>query len=206
VSLQLIGAGIGRTGTHSLKIALEQLLGSPCYHMMEVFGRPDDVAHWHAAANGQMPDWDALFEGYAAAVDWPASAFWRQLAEHYPEAPVLLSVRESPEAWWKSADRTIFEVMKGEVPPPGTNAWMDMATALFHNTFADPRDKDACMAAYERHNAAVREGVPASRLVEWQPGDGWDPICKALGIPVPDEPFPHVNSTEDFRANLGLDA
>lgn len=206
MTLRLIGAGIGRTGTHSLKIALEQLLGGPCYHMMEVFGHPEHVPMWHGAAKGEMPDWDALFEGYVAEVDWPGSAFWRELSEHYPDAPVLLSTRESAEAWWKSADRTIFEVMKGDAPPPGANDWMDMVTALFNNTFADPLDKDACMAAYERHNAAVRAGVPADRLVEWQPGDGWEPICAALGVPVPAEPFPHVNSTEDFRANLGLDA
>ncbi len=206
MTLQLIGAGIGRTGTHSLKIAVEQLLGGPCYHMMEVFGHPEHVPMWHEAANGTMPDWDALFEGYAAEVDWPASAFWRELSEHYPDAPVLLSTRESADAWWRSADRTIFEVMKGDTPPVGTNAWMDMVTALFRNTFADPLDEDACKMAYERHNAEVRATIPADRLIDWKPGDGWEPICAALGVPVPDDPFPHVNSTEDFRANLGLDA
>ena len=206
MTLRIIGAGVGRTGTNSLQLALQQLLDGRCYHMVEVFGYPEHVPMWHAAANGDMPDWDVLFEGYVAEVDWPASAFWRELSEHYPDAPVLLSTRESAEAWWKSADRTIFEIMKGEAPPPGDNPWMDMVTALFRNTFADPRDKDACLAAYERHNAAVRAGVPADRLVEWQPGDGWEPICAALGVPVPDEPFPHVNSTEEFRSNLGLDA
>ena len=206
MTLRVIGAGVGRTGTHSLKVALEQLLGGPCYHMVEVFGKPDHVPLWHAAADGAMPDWDALFEGYVAEVDWPGSAFWRELSEHYPDAPVLLSTRDSAEQWWKSADRTVFEIMKGNAPPPGSNPWFEMVTALFRNTFADPRDKDACMAAYDRHNAEVRATIPAGRLIDWKPQDGWEPICAALGIPVPDEPFPLTNTTDEFRANLGLDA
>ena len=206
MTLRVIGAGVGRTGTNSLQVALQQLLDGPCYHMVEVFGHPEHVPMWQSAVDGDMPDWDALFEGYVAEVDWPASAFWRELSEHYPDAPVLLSTRDSAEQWWHSADRTIFELMKGERPPAGTNPWMDMVTGMFEKTFADPLDKDAALAAYERHNAEVRATVPADRLIDWQPGDGWEPICAALGIPVPDDPFPHVNSTEDFRANLGLDA
>jgi hypothetical protein len=206
VTLQVIGAGVGRTGTNSLQVALQQLLGGSCYHMVEVFGHPEHVPLWHGAAEGRMPDWDALFDGYAAEVDWPASAFWRQLSEQYPDAPVLLSVRESAEAWWTSASRTVFEVFKaGAARPPGSDAWFEMVKALFLNTFADPNDKDACMAAYERHNAAVRATIPKDRLVEWMPTDGWKPICDALGVPVPDEPFPVTNTTAEFRAMLGLD-
>ena len=205
MGLKVVGAGLGRTGTHSLKIALEQLLGGPCYHMVEVFGHPEHVPAWQAAADGNMPDWDALFEGYAAEVDWPASAFWRQLSEHYPDAPVLLSTRDSAEQWWHSADRTIFEIFKMERPPmPDSDAWLEMVTALFHTTFADPLDKDACMAAYERHNAEVRATIPAGRLIDWKPQDGWAPICAALGVEVPDEPFPVTNTTPQFREMLGL--
>jgi hypothetical protein len=204
MTLELVGAGIGRTGTHSLKVALEQLLGGPCYHMREVFGRPYDVGVWHAAANGEMPDWDTVFDGYEAAVDWPSSAFWRQISEHYPDAPVLLSTRDSAEQWWRSADRTIFEVFRKEHPPE-MEAWYQMAHTLFLNTFADPRDKDACMAAYDQHNAEVRATVPKDRLVEWKPQDGWGPICAALGVAVPEEPFPVTNTTDEFRARAGFD-
>jgi hypothetical protein len=205
VSLRLVGAGVGRTGTTSLQAALEQLFGGPCYHMMKVFGHPDHVPLWHAATEGTMPDWDALFEGYAAAVDWPASAFWRQLSEHYPDSPVLLSTRDTAEQWWHSADRTIFEVFKGTTArPPGSDEWFEMTKALFLNTFADPRDKDACIAAYERHNAEVRGTIPADRLIDWKPEDGWEPICERLGLPVPDEPFPVANTTPQFREMLGL--
>jgi len=93
MTLRVVGAGLGRTGTHSLKLALEQLLGGPCYHMSETFGRPDDIPVWHAAANGQMPDWRTFLVDYTAAVDWPACAFWRPLAEEFPDAIVLLSTR-----------------------------------------------------------------------------------------------------------------
>ncbi|HUI26312.1 MAG TPA: sulfotransferase, partial [Candidatus Kryptonia bacterium] len=105
--MRLIGAGLGRTGTMSLKLALERLLGAPCYHMLEVFGHPDHIAAWHAAADGRMPDWRALLADYAAAVDWPAAAFWPELSAAFPDAVVLLSVRD-PQLWWQSASETIF--------------------------------------------------------------------------------------------------
>jgi hypothetical protein len=204
MTLQIVGAGVGRTGTNSLQVALQQLLGGSCYHMVEVFGRPDHVPMWRAAVDGTMPDWDALFDGYVAEVDWPASAFWRELSEHYPDAPVLLSTRDSAEQWWHSADRTIFEVFKMENPPMPPE-WFDMVSTLFRTTFADPLDKDACMAAYERHNAEVRATIPADRLIDWKPQDGWAPICDALGVAVPDDPFPVTNTTPQFREMLGLE-
>jgi hypothetical protein len=205
-AMQVVGAGVGRTGTHSLKVALELLLGGPCHHMVEVFAHPEQVPVFHDAALGKPVDWHALFAGYVATVDWPGGAFWRELSEAYPDALVLLSTRESAEVWWKSADRTVLEPMKGSAEiPVGTEAWMAMVRDLFANRFTDRYDdKDALMAAYERHNAAVREGVPADRLLEWQPGDGWGPICERLGVDVPDEPFPVTNTTEEFRAMLGL--
>ena len=206
MTLRVVGAGIGRTGTHSLKIALERLLGGPCYHMIEVFGHPDHVPLWHAAANGDMPDWDALFDGYVATVDWPGGSFWPELSAQYPEAVVLLSVRESAEAWWRSADRTILEISRRGTDS-GFPGFFEMTNALFSQRFTPQwSEREPAMAAYETHNQAVRDGVPAERLVEWQPADGWEPLCAALGVPVPDEPFPKVNTTEDFRAMAGLDA
>ena len=210
MSLQIVGAGVGRTGTHSLKHALEQLLGAPCYHMMEVFGRPDDVAVWQDAISRKPVDWDALMAGYAAAVDWPAAAFWRELSAANPDAIVLLSTRSSADAWWKSARDTIFEISMGAPPPdlpPEVAAMMEMPKRMFAETFTPNwQNETDAKRAYEAHNAAVRAEVPADRLVDWQPGDGWEPICNALGIAVPDEPFPHSNTTEEFRANIGLDA
>ena len=193
MSLRIIGAGVGRTGTMSLKLALEKLLAEPCYHMVEVFARPDRIAAWHSAANGRMPDWHGVFKGYAATVDWPAAAFWPELIEVFPDAPVLLSIRDA-EAWWQSAHKSIFPVtLKAD------DEWGRMSEAFLANRFTGAlEDREACIAAFNKHNAGVRQGVPSERLIEWRPGDGWAPICRALGVAVPDEPFPHVNKSADW--------
>ncbi len=205
MALKLVGAGLGRTGTHSLKIALEQLLGEPCYHMVEVFGHRDDVDVWAAAARGDDVDWHALLDGWGAAVDWPASAFWEEIAAAYPDAPILLSTRGSADEWWQSASRTIFIGL--DLVAPGEDAWREMITSMLANRFTpDFQVEAAAKAAYERHNAEVRAKADPSRLVEWQPRDGWGPLCQALGVPVPDEPFPLTNTTNEFRGRLGLDA
>jgi hypothetical protein len=203
MTLRLVGAGVGRTGTKSLKEALELLLGAPCYHMMEVFSRPDDVPRWQEAVDTGSTDWDALFDGYAAAVDWPVGSFYKEVAARYPDAPVLLSTRPT-DSWWKSAHDTIFNMGRlGDVPE--MKAWYTMTTDLFRTRFTDDLENEAeCKRQFERHNAEVRATVPADRLVEWSPGDGWEPICAALGVPVPDAPFPHTNTTAEFREMSGL--
>jgi hypothetical protein len=111
MALKVIGAGVGRTGTHSLKIGLEKLLGGPCYHMLELLSRPEHIPVWHRAILGEQVDWDALFEGFVAAVDWPEVTMWRELHAAYPDAVVVLSVRDSTDAWWTSFSQTILEVM-----------------------------------------------------------------------------------------------
>src|SRR5207247_9478223 len=123
--------GVGRAGTRSLKLALEELLGGSCSHRLEVFQHPDHVPLWQGAANGDMPDWDTLFAGYVATVDWPAASFWPELSAAYPDALVLLSVRESADEWWRSADHTIFEVTRR--PAVGTDPWREMRDGLSHN-------------------------------------------------------------------------
>jgi hypothetical protein len=114
MTLRVVGAGLGRTGTHSQKLALERLLGAPCYHMIETFGRPDDIPVWHRAVDGELPDWSEFLSDYAAAVDWPVCAFWRELSDEFPDALVLLSTRD-PDSWWASASNTIFRAVLGEV-------------------------------------------------------------------------------------------
>ncbi len=196
MALRVVGAGLGRTGTYSLKLALERLLGAPCYHMAEVFTHPEHVPDWHAASEGRMPDWNRLLAGYAAAVDWPSSAFWPELSEAFPDALVVLSVRD-PEAWWRSTQATIFSALDS-VPSP---EWRAMIDALFTARFTTAiKDHDACVAAFERHNAEVRAAVAPERLLEWQASQGWEPLCAALGLPVPEEPFPHVNTKEEWAA------
>jgi hypothetical protein len=205
MTLRVVGAGLGRTGTHSLKLALEQLLGGPCYHMVEVFGRPDDVPHWQRAVDGDPVAWDEIFGGYTAAVDWPASAFWKPISDAYPDALILLSSRSSADAWYVSADQTIFEVMRrGGAGMPVDDAWKRMVVGMLGQFTPDLSDVAGAKAAYERHNADVRATAPPERLVDWHPGDGWEPICAALNVPVPDTPFPHVNTTDEFRTMTGL--
>ena len=200
--IRVVGAGLGRTGTASLKKALERLLGAPCYHMQEVFEHLDHVPLWHAAIRGEQVDWSRILTGYAAIVDWPGAACWRSIAAAYPDAVVLLSTRADAETWYRSAKATIL----GDVPDEVKEAQPELAEfgAMVGDMFAsfDPnwRERDAAIAAYERHNAAVRAEVPAGKLVEWQPGDGWEPLSAALDVPVPDEPFPHTNTTEEFQA------
>ena len=204
MALKVVGAGLGRTGTHSLKLGLEQLLGGPCYHMIELFPRPQHLPLWHRAINGQEIDWDELFRGFVATVDWPGAAVWKELHRAYPDAFVLLSVRETPEAWWESFSSTILEVMQRD-PTPEMADWFAMATDMIGRRFSPTyADRDSALAAYAAHNQAVRDAVPAARLIEWQPADGWGPICSGLGMPVPEPPFPHVNTTDEFRAMAGL--
>lgn len=203
MTLRVVGAGFGRTGTHSLKVALEQLLGGPCYHMVEVFGHPDHVPLWHDAMLDKPVDWDTVFDGYVATVDWPGGAVWRSISAAYPDAMVLLSTRRSADEWWKSASNTIFVGM--DTPQPGMEAWHAMAMEMVKRLTPDWPDEAACKAGYDRANAEVRAEVPAERLIDWQPQDGWGPLCDALGVPVPDEPFPVTNTTEQFRQLRGLE-
>jgi hypothetical protein len=206
MTLQVVGAGLGRTGTTSLKAALEQLLDGRCYHMMEVFGRPDMAEVWIEAVAGNCPDWDVFFKDFRAAVDWPAAAFWREISDAFPDAIVLLSTRDA-DGWWKSASNTIFQAVSRDVAPGTTLATeRQMILDVFHGRFTlNWDDADAAKAAYLRHNNEVRATIPAERLVEWHPGDGWGPICTALRLPEPDAPFPHVNTTDEFRQMAGLD-
>lgn len=205
MTIQLIGAGLGRTGTLSLKLAIEQLLGGTCHHMIEVMVRPDEVPVWHAAMLGEQPDWATFLAGYDAIVDFPGAAVWRELSDAFPDAPVLLSTRSSTESWFTSADATILAATKREPHDHASRPRHDMAVAMFDRLTPSWRDRDAVIAAYDAHNRAVRETIPRGRLFEYQPGDGWGPLCAALNLPEPDAEFPNTNSTEEFRALAGLD-
>jgi hypothetical protein len=205
MGLQVIGAGLGRTGTLSLKLALQDLLNGTCYHMDEVRERPQDADVWGDAYEGRSPDWPSFFQGYVAAVDWPSAPFWRELSEAFPEAPILLSTRDV-DAWWKSASRTIFIALATYFAPTADdNGWTRMGRGMMTTFSPDWFNEAAAKSAYMAYNDHVRATAPADRLVEWTPGDGWAPICAALGLDVPDHPFPHVNKAAETRAMLGLD-
>ena len=202
MALQVVGAGLGRTGTNSLKLALEQLLGGRCYHMYEAAKRDADTPVWAAAVRGEPVDWGAFLEGFVASVDWPACSFWRELHAANPDAPVLLSTRASAQEWWQSMERTIVPRLhlpaEGE---PDTARRREMMHALMRMRFTPAwTEREPAIEAYERHAEEVRRTVAPEQLIDWRPSDGWDPICSALGVAVPREPFPHVNTEAEFRA------
>ena len=209
MSLSIIGPGFGRTGTLSLKFALEQLGLGPCYHMMEVFGRAEHVAMWTDAANGRPVDWETVFAGFKATVDWPACAFWRELIVRYPQAKVVLTERD-PERWYESAYNTIYQAMIRPMPVDDPLSQQHRAMArkiVLENTFGGRfEDRAYAITVFQRHNEAVRREVPAARLLVYEVGAGWEPLCRFLGVPVPSEPFPRVNSTEEFRSRFMFDA
>jgi len=209
MALRVVGAGLGRTGTSSLKSALELLLEGRCYHMYELRGRPQDVPRWERAMAGEDLDWEEVFGEFGATVDWPAASFWPELSAAYPDAPVLLSTRATAESWWASMEKTIVALL-GE-PLPEDDPALARQRRLTKAILAERLDerwweRDRGIAAYERHNERVRSEVPARRLIEWSPGDGWGPLCERLGLPEPEQPFPHLNTTAEFREIVGLDA
>ena len=199
MTLRVIGAGLPRTGTNSLMLALESLLHGPCLHMRKLPGHPFDLGEgWRAALSGDSPDWSQLVAGYVAAVDWPASMFWRELTEVDRDALVLLSVRDTAEIWWQSLEATILPVVRNALAPDWTEG-RDLLTLIERFTGTTHWDDPATlMAAYERHNHAVRTTVSSHRLLEWRAAEGWPPICGALGISVPSESFPWTNRRSEW--------
>ena len=197
MTLKVIGAGFGRTATASLKFALETLLKAPCYHMSEVLGKAGQVDLWLDAANGNA-DWDAIFDGYAATVDFPASNYWRELAEKYPDAKVLLSLRD-PEKWFASTQETIFSPTLQKFQE-GTK-WGRMIKATIDDHLGGQmNDRGSLIEAFNSHNEAVRSAFGDDRLLVFEAKHGWSPLCSFLGVDEPSEPFPHVNSKEEFDA------
>jgi sulfotransferase family protein len=173
--------------------------------MREVSETPGAAEAWQAAAEGRPADWDTLLAGYVAAVDWPASAFWRELAAASPDAPVVLSQRTSAEEWWRSVEATVAVALARAIDDPVIARGREMGRAIARRFCPEWPDPAAAQAAYERHNAEVRAAIAPGRLVEWLPADGWEPLCAALGVTVPDEPFPRTNDAAGFRGLARLD-
>ncbi|MEM5517324.1 sulfotransferase family protein [Henriciella sp. AS95] len=202
MSLKVISAGFGRTGTMSLKLALEQLGFGPCYHMIEVIENPDpQVELWNDALAG-APDFDAIYQGYVSAVDWPTAAFWKETADACPEAKIILSTR-SPESWYASISETILAtVWAPDTWPPQAVEWFKMVTKVLERSFGDARDKDALIRAFEAHEAKVKAAIPDDRLLVHSAKDGWQPLCDFLGVAVPDGDYPRTNSKEEFFLHM----
>lgn len=199
MTLNVIGTGVGRTGTYSLKLALNRLGLGPCHHMEEVLmNMPVQVPLWSAALAGR-PDWDAVYAGYGSAVDWPTAGFFRALLTAYPTAKFVLTHR-SPESWADSFGETIYKLLASrDQAPPEMKDWLDMAAGVVIKTgFPEGLDRDGLIKAFNAHNAAVKNTIPARQLLVYQVKDGWAPLCEFLGKPVPSEPFPRTNDRAEF--------
>lgn len=200
MTLQVIGAGLGRTGTMTLKTALEMLGFGPCHHMVEVFANMQQQApFWLRAAKGEAVDWEELFGPYNASVDWPSAHFYAELAERYPHAKVILTKRD-PQRWYESMSETILKAMtaSGQGPAPDDHPMKFADIIIAEKTFGRDFSVDSVIAAFERHNAAVQRVIPAERLLMFEAVQGWAPLCDFLGVAVPDTPFPRTNSREEF--------
>jgi Sulfotransferase domain len=201
MSLKVVGAGFGRTGTRSLKEALEILGFGPCHHMMEVFSHPEQVQFWDRVALKKPFDWEEVFGAYNSACDWPSCTFYKELADTYPKAKVILSLRDA-KSWFKSVSNTIMPAMKkptdGNPGPslPGVFGPLLIGEGTFANDFSEAHMIDV----YERHNAEVKRTIPADRLLVFEAKDGWEPLCRFLEVKIPDVSYPSMNTTEEFQA------
>jgi hypothetical protein len=209
--MKLIGAGLPRTGTLSQKVALEMLGLAPCYHMVNVLANLDEADHWRRALEGGAP-WDQVFDSFQATVDWPGSFFWRELMDYYPDAKLLLSVRDAA-AWERSMRDTIFGLFYSDIlmrdlssarghVDPKWRGYLEMMEGMWHQSglIADGASTttESMQSAMERFNEEVKATVPAERLLVWSVSDGWEPLCEFLELPVPDTPFPHLNDSKEF--------
>lgn len=209
MALKVIGAGFGRTGTLSMKAALEQLGYDKCHHMLEVMPNDTQLDAWHAISQGGAPDWDSVFEGFQASVDFPSSAYWRELAEHYPDAKIILTTRNF-DSWYASASETIYRVssdMPGwtKIIPKARKISEMTYGAIWDRVFGGAfEDKDATRQVFEQHEADVKAAFPADRLLVFHPKQGWGPLCAFLDKPVPDTEFPNVNDRAEFKKRLSI--
>ena len=202
MALEVIGSGLGRTGTKSLQTALNVLGFGPCYHMMELFAHRERMPLWIEAGRGHA-DWETIFDGYRSTVDYPSAAYWRELADHYPQAKVIHTVRD-PEAWVESTQATIFR--------PDGFAATAMASAGpmadFFKSFVKPplidhlNDREWLADHFRRHTEELKAAIPPERLLLYEVSEGWERLCAFLGVPVPETPFPAENDRAEFVARV----
>jgi len=199
MTVQVIGCGVGRTGTYSLKLAIERLGLGPCHHMEEVArNQPVQLPLWRAATRGNA-DWEAIYDGYGSAVDWPTAAFFRELSQAYPQAKFVLTTRD-PQRWAESFSETIYKLLgEKEEAPEKMHDWLDTVVEITTKTgFPPGLDMAALQRGFEAHIAAVQTAIPADRLLTYEVKQGWDPLCTFLDKPAPDEPFPRTNDRGEF--------
>jgi hypothetical protein len=214
ITPRVIGAGFGRTGTASLKRALEMIGFGPCHHMEEVIKHPAEVKTWEAAARGQKVDWRAFLQGWRATVDFPSALYYRELIEAFPDVKVILTVRDA-ESWYASVSQTIVPAMTRfpnrfvahYLPFIGAPARSMRGTRVYREIIERFAEREHVLRVFTNHIEEVKRVVPAERLLVYQVSEGWKPLCAFLGVPMPDAPFPRANDTAEFkRAILAITA
>ncbi|WP_433416254.1 sulfotransferase family protein [Microtetraspora malaysiensis] len=208
--INVIGAGLPRTGTTSLKAALERLGFGPCHHMQEIAAHPEQAQRWRQTLDGPV-DWNGVLDGYRAAVDWPSAHFWRSLAQSYPDAKVILTARD-PHAWYASLRDTVFALLHAPsaVPAefhPVAIGMRPLLEHLWRETFGTTLDEPMpeerhAVEVFRRRTAEVTGALPADRILIYETGQGWEPLCDFLGVPVPDEPYPRLNDRQSAQSRL----
>jgi hypothetical protein len=211
MQMKLIGAGLPRTGTLSQKVALEMLGLAPCYHMVNVLADLDQAEPWRRALDGRQA-WDEVLDGFQATVDWPGSYFYKELADHYPDAKVLLSVRDA-DGWERSMRDTIWGIFYGDMlmrdlssargrVDPKWRGYIEMMEEMWERSGLIDAGADTTTESMQRamdaFNDEVQQTIPADRLLVWSVSDGWEPLCEFLELPVPNTPFPHLNDSKEF--------
>jgi hypothetical protein len=212
MSIKVIGSGLGRTGTYSLKLALEQLGFGKCYHMAELFQHPEGLIHFQKAERGEDADWDTLFSGYQSAVDYPVARYYQQIMDRYPDAKVIHTYRD-PESWYQSASQTIIWASKPSFSriaklmiklPFSPELRKQMPILKFNGNLIDLefgkdyKNKEEVIRRYIQHNEKVMSTVPKEKLLVFDTKHGWEPLCRFLGVAMPNTPFPQSNTREEF--------
>jgi hypothetical protein len=217
--MKVIGVGFGRTGTMSLKQALADLGAGPCFHMIDLIvgeRRARDLPYWVKVADGEPVDWNEVFDGWESTVDWPAASVWRQVADAFPEAPVLLNVRDF-DGWYRSVENTILAVKlaarAGELAQdanreqPAPELWGVIERLIWEGDFQGRfEDRDWVRRMYDERIEEIRSTIAPERLTVWNLGDGWGPLAAMLGIDPPAHDFPRLHDTNEFRTEFGLPA
>lgn len=207
--MKIISSGFGRTGTSSLREALVILGFGPCYHMDAVLSSPANIRAWYQISQGEPADWQAVFAGYNAAVDFPASAYYQEIMAAFPDAKVIHTVRD-PERWYDSAEETIYQgqflfpawlqqlvpTTKQFVELQRKIIWQRALQGQFEN-------RERAVEVFNEHTETVQRVVPAERLLVYRVAEGWEPLCNFLEVPVPDVPFPNINDREAMKKLLG---
>jgi len=215
--MKVIGVGFGRTGTLSLKAALERLGAGPCFHMIDLIvgeRRERDLPYWTQIADGKQVDWSVVFDGWSSTVDWPACSRWEELIEAFPEAPVLLNIRDF-DPFYESCKNTILAVKEAALAgtiqpdanrvPPSPALWEVIEKLIWQGDFEGRfKDKEWVREMYYQRIETIKATVPAERLTVWELGDGWQPLADMLGVEAPAEEFPRLHDTNEFRAEFGL--